>query len=326
MAGIKEIRTRIDSVQQTLKITNAMYLISSSKLRKARQQLNNVQPYFTKITSTIADILHHTPEMEHIYFDKRPDVAEHKVGYIVITGDKGLAGAYNHNVLHLAEEQIAKTPNSTLFVIGQVGRVYFAERGMRIDGEFMYTAQDPNIPRARDIAELFIKLFRENQLDEVYIVYTEMITPMRLEPKMQKLLPLDIDAFPWSPRPGEDEPYHQTVTYVPSADKVLSQIVPGYVKGVLFGAMVESFCSEHNARMTAMDSSTNNARDMLKELSLRYNRARQAAITQEITEIVGGAQTQKAERPPLRREKPARVVRFLADGSRAQKARNESWN
>ena len=190
----------------------------------------------------------------------------------------------------------------------------------------MYTAQDPNIPRARDITELFIKLFRENQLDEVYIVYTEMITPMRLEPKMQKLLPLDIDAFPWSPRPGEDEPYHQTVTYVPSADKVLSQIVPGYVKGVLFGAMVESFCSEQNARMTAMDSSTNNARDMLKELSLRYNRARQATITQEITEIVGGAQTQKAERPPLRREKPARVVRFLADGSRAQKARNESWN
>ena len=107
----------------------------------------------------------------------------------------------------------------------------------------------------------------------------------------------------------------------------MSQIVPGYVKGVLFGAMVESFCSEQNARMTAMDSSTNNARDMLKELSLRYNRARQAAITQEITEIVGGAQTQQAEHPPLRREKPARVVRFLADGTCAQKVRNESsWN
>ena len=99
MAGIKEIRTRIDSVQQTLKITNAMYLISSSKLRKARQQLNNVQPYFLKISSTIADILHHSPEIEHIYFDKRPEVKHRKSGYIVITGDKGLAGAYNHNVL-----------------------------------------------------------------------------------------------------------------------------------------------------------------------------------------------------------------------------------
>lgn len=108
MAGIKEIRTRIDSVEQTLKITNAMYLISSSKLRKARQQLNNVQPYFLKITSTISDILHHSDEIEHIYFDKRADVAEHKVGFVVITGDKGLAGAYNHSILKLAEEQLAK--------------------------------------------------------------------------------------------------------------------------------------------------------------------------------------------------------------------------
>ena len=107
MAGIKEIRTRIDSVQQTLKITNAMYLISSSKLRKARQQLNNVQPYFLKISSTIADILHHSAEIEHIYFDKRPDVKRRKAGYIVITGDKGLAGAYNHNVLRLAEKHLA---------------------------------------------------------------------------------------------------------------------------------------------------------------------------------------------------------------------------
>ena len=108
MAGIKEIRTRIDSVQQTLKITNAMYLISSSKLRKARQQLNNVQPYFLKISSTIADILHHSPEIEHIYFDKRPEVKRRKSGYIVITGDKGLAGAYNHNVLRLAEKHLAQ--------------------------------------------------------------------------------------------------------------------------------------------------------------------------------------------------------------------------
>ena len=110
---------------------------------------------------------------------------------------------------------------------------------------------------------------------------------------MQKLLPLDIDAFPWSPRPGEDEPYHQTVTYVPSADKVLSQIVPGYVKGVLFGAMVESFCSEQNARMTAMDAANRNAEELLSTLKLQYNRVRQAAITQEITEISAGAAAQR---------------------------------
>lgn len=317
MAGIKEIRTHINSVQQTLKITNAMYLISSSKLRKARQQLNNVEPYFLKITSTISDILHRSPEIEHIYFDKREDVAEHKVGFIVITGDKGLAGAYNHNVLRLAEEHLAKVAHPTLFLIGQTGRSYFAARNIPIDGEFMYTAQDPTVSRARDIADTFIRLFRTRELDEVYVVYTEMVSPVRLEPKVRKLLPLDIDAFQWEPRQGEDGPYRQTVTYVPSADRVLSQVVPAYVKGTLFGTLVESFCSEQNARMTAMDTSTDNARDMLKTLSLRYNRARQAAITQEITEIVGGAQAKENDLPQHRQQKPVRVIRFLADGSRA---------
>ena len=224
MAGIKEIRTRIDSVQQTLKITNAMYLISSSKLRKARQQLNNVQPYFLKISSTIADILHHSPEIEHIYFDKRPEVKRRKSGYIVITGDKGLAGAYNHNVLRLAEKHLAQEDDPTLFLIGQMGRAYFAERDIRVDGEFMFTVQDPTIARARDIADIFIRLFREGQLDDVYVVYTEMVTPMRLEPRVQKLLPLDIDAFPWEPRPSEHGPYHQMVQYVPSADRVLEHL------------------------------------------------------------------------------------------------------
>ena len=313
----EEIRTRIDSVQQTLKITNAMYLISSSKLRKARQQLNNVQPYFLKISSTIADILHHSPEIEHIYFDKRPEVKHRKSGYIVITGDKGLAGAYNHNVLRLAEKHLAQEDDPTLFLIGQMGRAYFAERDIRVDGEFMFTVQDPTIARARDIADIFIRLFREGQLDDVYVVYTEMITPMRLEPRVQKLLPLDLDAFPWEPRPSEHGPYHQMVQYVPSADRVLEHLVPGYVKGELFGALVESFCAEQNARMTAMDSATDNARDMLKSLSLRYNRARQSAITQEITEIVGGTQGSAAETPQPRRPIPTRTVRFLADGRRA---------
>ena len=194
---------------------------------------------------------------------------------------------------------------------------YFAERDIRVDGEFMFTVQDPTIARARDIADIFIRLFREGQLDDVYVVYTEMVTPMRLEPRVQKLLPLDIDAFPWEPRPSEHGPYHQMVQYVPSADRVLEHLVPGYVKGELFGALVESFCAEQNARMTAMDSATDNARDMLKSLSLHYNRARQSAITQEITEIVGGTQGSAAETPQPRRPIPTRTVRFLADGRRA---------
>ena len=289
MESIKEIRTHIDSVQQTLKITNAMYLISSSKLRKARRQLNDVQPYFEKVTRTISDILHRTEGVEHIYFDTRPG-RPHKVGYIVITGDKGLAGAYNHNVLRLVDERLQHESDPTLFLIGQAGRNYFHHRGVPVDGEFMYTAQDPTVYRAREIGETFIELFRKGHLDEVYVVYTEMVSPMAMEPKIIKLLPLDREAFPWTPRRSADGSERHVVTYVPSPNHVLNHIVPSYLKGLLFGALEESFCSEQNARMTAMDTATDNARTLLKELSLQYNRARQSAITQEITEIVGGAQ------------------------------------
>ena len=290
MASIKEIRTHIKSVEQTLKITNAMYLISSSNLRKARKQLNDVEPYFQKIESTISDILHHSPEINHRFFDKRPGIPpeRRKVGYIVITGDKGLAGAYNHNILKLAEHKMAKTPNSSLFVVGQVGRSYFQEHGIPIDVELLYTAQNPTVSRARDMGELMLDLFLEGQLDEVYILFTKMVTSFQMEPTVHKLLPLDPDVFPI--QDVDQSTYNRDVTYVPSVKAVMDRLVPGYLKGDIFGALVESYCSEQNARMTAMKSSSDNARSMLQSLNLSYNRARQAAITQEITEVVGGAQ------------------------------------
>lgn len=289
MAGIKEVRDHIKSVEETLKITNAMYLISSSALRKAKQHLDDVRPYFEKISSTISDILHHSPDIDHPYFDRREALTDgaRKVGYIVITGDKGLAGAYNHNVLKLAEEKLSKTANPTLFLIGQAGRAWFAGKNIPVDGEFMYTAQNPTMARAREIGNVFVDLFRSGQLDEVWVVYTRMVNPLVLEPTCTKLLPLERDLFPWQ-RPASEH-YTATVAYVPSETVVLDQIVPGYLKGMIFGALVESYCCEQNARMTAMDSSTKNAKKMLKELNLTYNRARQAAITQEINEVVGGA-------------------------------------
>lgn len=317
MATIKEIRTRMKSVEQTLKITNAMYLISSSKLRRARQMLSDVQPYFQKITETISDILHHSPEIEHCFFDKRPHKkgAERKVGYVVITGDKGLAGAYNHNIIKLTEELVAQTPGAIVFPVGQFGRNYFITHGVveQDDESFLYTVQDPTTHRAMEMSEFLLGQFTRGELDEVYIIYTEMVSSVRLEPTVRKLLPLDVDAFPWKPRTPER--YHQTVEYVPSAKSVLSQLVPGYAKGILFGALVESFCSEQNARMTAMDSSTKNAREMLRALSLVYNRVRQSAITQEITEIVGGSQQKKQTPVPKKHENCVRVIHFDAAGN-----------
>ncbi len=290
MASIKEIRTHIKSVEQTLKITNAMYLISSSNLRKARKQLTDVEPFFQKIETTISDILHHSPEINHIFFDKRPGILpqDRKIGYIVVTGDKGLAGAYNHNILKLAEQKMSQHPNTSLFVVGQVGRSYFQEHGVPIDGEFIYTAQDPTVSRARDIAEPLLDLYLGGQLDEVYMIFTKMVNSFQMEPTIHKLLPLDPDVFPEYEK--NRDAYNRDVVYVPSVKAVMDRLVPGYIEGDIFGALVESYCSEQNARMTAMKSSSDNARTMLQNLNLAYNRARQAAITQEITEVVGGAQ------------------------------------
>ena len=154
MASIKEIRTHIKSVEQTLKITNAMYLISSSSLRKARRQLTDVEPYFSKIEATISDILHHSPEIDHRFFDKRPGIPpdKRKTGFIVITGDKGLAGAYNHNILKLAEEKMSRAANPSLFVVGQVGRSYFLEHGIPIDADLVFDVRF--LPNPYYIAEL----------------------------------------------------------------------------------------------------------------------------------------------------------------------------
>lgn len=287
MTGIKEIRDHIRSVEQTLKITNAMYLISSSNLRRARKALADVEPYFRKVFETIADILYRTPELTHPYFDRRPHIPknERKIGYIVITGDKGLAGAYNHNVLQLVEERMKRTKNPRLFVLGQVGRGYFAEKGIPMEPPFPHCST--NLILARGISEEMVERFQRQELDEVHLIYTEMVNPLDLEVRELRLLPLVRKDFPTPDR--QESGYRKIVRYVPSEKAVLDNIIPGYVKGMIFGGLVESFCSEQNARMTAMQSSNDNAKSMLKKLSLSYNQARQSAITQEITEIVGGS-------------------------------------
>ncbi len=290
MANVQEIRTHIKSVQETKKITNAMYLISSNNLRKAKKHLNDVAPYFRSIELTISDILHRSPEMTGIYLDCRAQIPQkqRKIGLMVITADKGLAGAYNHSVLKMATAIVDKTPCCRLYLTGQMGRAWFRERQVPYDPEFDYSAQDPTSHRAREISQFFVDKFQNGELDEVWCVYTEMVTALKLEPRAVKLLPLQRDTFPWKPRESRKE--MQEVTYVPSQEAVLSALVPGYLQGMILSMLVESYCSEQQARMSSMDSSTKSATDLLQKLSLEYNRARQAAITQEITEVTSGAQ------------------------------------
>lgn len=289
MANMTEIRSRMKSIQETMKITNAMYLISSTKLRKAREKLDATAPYFELLQSTIKDILFHSPDINHTFFDQRKKIKpeDKKRGYVVMTADKGMAGAYNHNVLKLAQERLAQGNDNTLFVIGQMGRKYFTKKNVRIDMEFLYTAQDPSMWRARNIAETLVDLYRKEKLDEIYIIYTKMVTPLKAEPEIIQILPLKRQSF--EEMNVELEKYHKIADYSPSPKVVMDHLVPNYVKGLIYGALVESFSSAQNARMMAMQGATESAKDMIRELSLLYNRARQAAITQEITEIVSGA-------------------------------------
>ena len=294
MANIREIQTRINSVKDTMKITNAMYMISSTKMRQAKKKLTDSEPYFYGLQGEISRILRHIPEIEHRYFDVREEIPKEKrkIGSIVITADKGLAGSYNHNVIKAAENEMAKhnSQNTMLFVVGQVGRQYFLRKGVTVDCEFLYTAQNPTMYRAREISETILNLFQTRQLDDVYLIYTKMVTPIKSEPVCTKILPLERRKF----ERRKAGALH--AKFEPSPEVVMDRLVPNYLKGLIFGCMVESFSSEQNDRMIAMEAATKSAKEMLHDLDLMYNRARQGAITQEITEVAAGAKALKKQK------------------------------
>ncbi len=295
MANLKEIQNRINSVKDTMKITNAMYTISSSKVKQAKKKLEETEPYFYGLQGEISRILRHLPDMDHRYFDMRSQIPaeDRKIGSILVTADKGLAGAYNHNVIKMEEAMLAQPGHHRLFAVGEQGRHYFIRHQVDIDTEFHYTVQKPTMHRARRIADV-IELFEKGELDEVYILYTRMENAVTSVAEKVRLLPLERASFNSMKMPLNM--HREEIALYPSAESVMDSIVPNYITGMIYGCLVESYCSEHNARMMAMQSATDSAKDIIKELSILYNRARQAMITQEITEVVGGANAQKSKR------------------------------
>lgn len=294
MANAKEIQARMKSIKDTMKITNAMYMISSSKMKRAKKVLADTEPYFYNLQSTISRIIRHMPDVEHVFFDSRPEIAEEdrKIGCIVVTADKGLAGAYNHNVIKMTEDDVIDAKgHQKLYVLGIVGQQYFRKKDVNMDEQFHYTVQKPTMHRARVIAREMVEQFVSGNLDEVDIIYTEMVSAIAMEAKRVQLLPLKKASFSQVQMPVDVQ--QEVIRMVPSTEAVLDQIVPNYITGYIYGCLVESYASENNARMTAMQSSTDNAKEMLRDLSIQYNRARQAAITQEITEVISGAKAQK---------------------------------
>ena len=290
MANAREIQGRIKSIKDTMKITNAMYMVSSSKLQKARRDLKNTEPYFYMIQDSLAKILDVAPEVGSVYFDERPNKVgdDRIVAYLVITADKGLAGAYNHNVIKLAEKcTVDDGCNNMLFVFGQLGRHFFEKKEIPIDINFRYAAQNPTVNRARHISEKIVSMFLDKKIDEVHVVYTKMVNSMTVEAVSTQLLPLKKGSI--NMQSNELVEHYNDAVFMPDVKTAFDSIVPSYIAGFVYGALVESYCSEHNARMMAMQNASDSANSMIKDLSIQFNRARQAAITQEISEVCGGA-------------------------------------
>ena len=296
MSTTKEIKNHISSVKDTQKITNAMYLIASTKLRKAKSELDQTRPYFKAVQKEIKRIFRIAEDIENKYF--YPITGEHVLpgsyGYLVITADKGLAGAYNQNVIKEAMKLMKEHENPMLFVVGEYGRHYFTSHNIPIERSFLYTAQNPTIHRAREIADILLELFNEKKLSKIFIIYTDMKGAINSQVCSTRLLPFHRAQFIIH---GNTEKKVKTpFEFVPSIETVLDNIVPSYVTGFIYSALIDSFCSEQNARMNAMDSANRNAQNLLEELSVEYNHVRQSAITQEITEVSSGAKSMKKKR------------------------------
>ena len=296
MANIKEIRERIASVSDTKKITNAMYMISSTKLRKAKKMLSDTEPFFYATKDMIERVVNNLPEgTKNIFLELRDDIPESKKkrGYLVFTDDKGLAGAFNHNVIKLTEEALAnKEGENKLFVIGEVGRYHFNSENVDIEEFFPFTSQNPTLHRARKISAEILDYYYNRKIDEFYIIFTTT-RGNSCDARIERILPLDfLSALKKKKAPIRGNMYEEFLME-PSPSAVLDNIVPNYVTGYIYGALVESFCSVQQSRMMAMDNANKNAEMMIVDLKKSYNRQRQAMITQEITEVVSGAKALK---------------------------------
>ena len=281
MAGVstKDIKNRIRSMESTKQITKAMEMVAASKLRQAQNRITASRPYFEILSNTIADIVATNRDFTSPYLRRREGS---RVLFVVIAGDRGLAGGYNSNVMKLAVANM-DGKEATVLPIGKKAVDYFRSKGYPLLAESYAEAAEVGIGDCFSIAKLLSKAWLSGQFDEIHVAYTNFVSVLSQTATVKQLLPLIPEK--------REEPVSRCVTiYEPEPEEVFASIVPEYLGGIVYGALCESRCAEQAARRTAMDSATSNAEDMIADLSLKYNRARQAAITQEITEIVAGAE------------------------------------
>ncbi|MCD7034662.1 F0F1 ATP synthase subunit gamma [Metabacillus sp. GX 13764] len=281
MASLRDIKSRITSTKKTSQITKAMQMVSAAKLNRAENNAKAFNPYMEKMQEVVSNVAQGISGVTHPMLESR---TVKKTGYVVITSDRGLAGAFNSSVLRTVYQTIQKRHSSKdeyeIVAVGRIGRDFFAKRGSSIISEAIGLGDEVNFADIKALASKAVTLFADEKLDELYLYYNHYVSAIEQVVTEKKLLPLtDLEGS------GSRVAYE----FEPDQEEVLKVLLPQYAESLIYGALLDSKASEHAARMTAMKNATDNAKELIDSLTLSYNRARQAAITQEITEIVGGA-------------------------------------
>lgn len=282
MATMRDIKRRKNSIQSTQQITKAMKLVSTVKLQKARTRAEEAKPYFECMYKTVQSMLGRAGDIQHPYLKSG---ASEKKAVVAITSNRGLAGGYNSNVTKLVAESGLPREQVQIYAVGRKGYDAFKRWGYEIKGEYSDMINEPLFDDAAELSKALLQAFADEEIGEIYLAYTSFKNTVSHEPKMIKILPVE--------PAGEQEEVqgsHAVMEFEPHEEEALGLIIPKYVTSLIYGAFIEAVASENGARMQAMDSATNNAEEMINDLSLKYNRARQGSITQELTEIIAGAE------------------------------------
>ncbi|HEX2293930.1 MAG TPA: F0F1 ATP synthase subunit gamma [Actinomycetota bacterium] len=292
MAQLRDIKRRIGSVQSTQKITRAMELIASSRIIKAQQRVDAARPYAEEMRSLMASVARNAGSIDHPLLKQREAVGT--VGTIVVTADRGLAGAYNSNVIRVAERDMRDHEQTRLFVAGKKGISYFRFRGYELSESWQGMSDQPRIDDARAVAKAAAGAFTNGDVDEVRLVYTKFESALTQRPVVLKLLPVPREDLDESETSGEGGGAGPSYVFEPSPEDILGYLLPRYIEGAVYQGMLEAAASEHAARRRAMKAATDNADELIENLTRVYNQARQAEITTEIMEVVGGAEALRA--------------------------------
>ena len=282
MASMRDIKRRKGSIQSTQQITKAMKLVSTVKLQKARNHAEQSNPYFNHMYNTVSSMLARSGNINHPYLKAG---SSNKKAVIAIASNRGLAGGYNSNIVKLITESDMKKEDVEVYIIGRKAKETFQRKGYNIKADYSDVIEGPTYEDASVICREVLKAFTEGEIGEIYLAYTHFKNTVSHEPKLMKLLPVEIDE---SRLAGTDQ--NVLMNYEPNEEEALNLIIPKYMTSLFYGALVEAVASENGARMQAMDSATSNADEMISDLTLKYNRARQGSITQELTEIIAGAE------------------------------------